>query len=189
MIKIYRIDFPDGAFYIGQTRQDLRTRLLAHRSNPVNWGVWGRLLRLPTPRISVLSKHFKQERADAAELSQIRKAEKESPRKLLNVNGRDIERNWRKTGKPPLPNGRGAPFSRKRVPKDGYNRKPGFFVCSWCRKRLDSSMFYSDRSRSSGLCSRCKTCSNLKQAAIYAAVKGGGTASEGYQKAKRIVRG
>ncbi|MBF2754265.1 MAG: hypothetical protein ISN29_03280 [Gammaproteobacteria bacterium AqS3] len=157
MFKVYRINFSDGHFYIGQTRMTLTERMSAHRRNPVNWGVYERM-KAGDGEIVLLSSHRKKRRANAAEFSQIRRAEREAPELLLNINRTSAERSWQKTGRPVLPNDRGGAFSRIRRPACGYDRRERPALCCGCGGLKPAAEFYSDRSRSSGLSSRCKIC-------------------------------
>lgn len=66
MIKIYKISFPDGAAYVGRTKNSLSWRLIQHKSKPCNAGLYKKMLNSDYS-VEILSKHRKTERADLAE--------------------------------------------------------------------------------------------------------------------------
>ena len=165
MIQIYRISFPDGSAYVGQTKQPVSLRLAQHRgSNPCNSILYRKLL-IMKPAIEILSRHRKQEVADREERKQIMRLEKPINR---YVEGKQINRNPQA---PPLRNNRWSK-KRNRRERRKYPRKArGHHVCSWCWRKLPVSDFYSDRCRSVGLSSRCKECSRIQNKACREAIK------------------
>lgn len=165
MIQVYKISFPDGSTYVGQTRQPVSLRLVQHRRlNPCNSILHSKLL-IMEPTIEILSRHRKPELADREEQRQIRRLEKPINR---YVGGRQINRN---PGAPLLSNNR-WPKKRNRRERPKYPRKAsGYHVCSWCWRKLPVSEFYTDRCRSVGLSSRCMECSRTESKARREAVK------------------
>ena len=165
MIQIYKISFPDGSAYVGQTRRPVSFRLAQHRgSNPCNSVLYRKLL-IMKPTVEILSRHRKREVADREERKQIMRLEKPINR---YVEGRQINKN---PEAPPLRNNR---WSRKRNRRERpkYSRKAsGYNVCSWCWRKLPVSEFYSDRCRSVGLSSRCRECSKIQNKACRDAIK------------------
>ena len=92
MIKIYKITFPDGSAYVGQTRQPVSARLAQHRrSSPCN-SILHRRLLIMKPTVEVLSCHRKQEIADREEKKWIMGLEKPIN---MYVDGKQINTNPR----------------------------------------------------------------------------------------------
>ena len=178
IIEIYKISFPDGSAYVGQTRRTISRRLAQHRwSNPCNSTLYRKLL-IMKPTIEILSRHRKQEVADREEKKWI--LQLENPINIY-VEGKQINTN---PEAPLLNNNR---WSKKRNHRERrkYPRKvSGHHVCSWCWRKLSVSEFYSDRCRSVGLSSRCKECAGIESNARRDAVRKKGDASAAYLKAK-----
>lgn len=57
-------------------------------------------------------------------------------------------------------------------------------VCSWCRELLPARMYHTDRSRSTGIASRCEDCTSVLHRERRVAIERGSTAGEGYARAK-----
>ena len=178
MIKIYKISFPDGSAYVGQTRQPVSARLAQHRrSSPCN-SILHRRLLIMKPTIEVLSCHRKQEIADREEKKWIMGLEKPIN---MYVDGKQINTNPRA---PSLRDNR-WPKERNRRKRPKYPRRAsGYHVCSWCWRKLPVSEFYSDCCRSVGLSSRCKRCSGVESRARREAIKRNGDTSVAYFQAK-----
>ena len=165
MIQIYKISFPDGSAYVGQTRKPISSRLSQHRgSNPCNSILYRKLL-IMKPTVEVLSRHRKQEVADREEKKQIRLLEKPINR---YIEGRQINTNPKA---PPLRNNRWSEKRNRRERRKYPRKASGHHVCSWCWRKLPVSEFYSDRCRSVGLSSRCKECSKIENKARRDAIK------------------
>ena len=90
MIQIYKISFPDGSAYVGQTRQPVSCRLTQHRSSSPCNSILHRKLLIMKPTIEVLSRHRKQEVADREEKKWIMRLEKPINR---YVEGKQINAN------------------------------------------------------------------------------------------------
>ena len=178
IIQIYKIGFPDGSAYIGQTRQRISSRLAQHRwLSPCNSILYRKLL-IMKPTVEILSRHCKQEIADRKEKKWIMGLEKPINR---YVGGRQINRN---PGAPLLRDNR-WPKERNRRKRPKYPRKAsGYQVCSWCWRKLPVSEFYSDCCRSVGLSSRCKRCAEVESRARREAIKKRANTSVAYFKAK-----
>ena len=179
MIEIYKITFPDGSAYVGQTRIGIKKRLAGHKYHPCNHKLYRKFLIMPSPKIQVLSRHRKQKIADGEERKQILRL-----KDPINIyaNGHPIQKNP-EAGK--TPNNRWS-SKRNRRPRKKYPRKPsGHHVCSWCWRKLPVSKFYTDRNRSTGLASRCKECSAYRQKRQIEVTRNGGTVSEAYFWAKQ----
>ncbi len=179
MIEIYKITFPDGSAYVGQTRTGMEKRMTQHKYHPCNHKLYNKLLIMPSPKIQVLSSHHDQETADKEERKQILRL-----KDPINIyaNGHPIQKNPKaeKTR-----NNRWSSRRNRRLRKK-YPRKPsGYHVCSWCWQKLPVSEFHTDRNRSTGLASRCKTCSAHRQKKQIEVTQNGGTASEAYFWAKQ----
>ncbi len=178
MIKIYKISFPDGSAYVGQTRQPVSARLAQHRrSSPCN-SILHRRLLIMKPTIEVLSSHRNQEIADREEKKWIMGLEKPIN---MYVDGKQINTN------PQAPSLRDNrwPKERNRRKRPKYPRRAsGYHVCSWCWRKLPVSEFYSDCCRSVGLSSRCKRCSGIESRARREAIKRNGDTSVAYFQAK-----
>lgn len=156
IIRIYKISFPDGSAYIGQTRQTVSSRLSQHRrSNPCNWILYRKLL-IMEPTVEVLSRHRKREVADREEKKQIMLLEKPINR---YVEGKQINTNPEAL---PLRNNRWSKKRNRRERRKYPRKASGHHVCSWCWRKLPVSEFYSDRCRSVGLSSRCKECTGIE---------------------------
>lgn len=178
MIQIYKISFPDGSAYVGQTRQSVSARLAQHRrSSPCN-SILHRRLLIMKPTIEVLSRHRKQEIADREEKRWIMGLEKPINR---YVDGKQINAN------PQAPSLRDNrwPKERNRRKRPKYPRRAsGYHVCSWCWRKLPVSEFYSDCCRSVGLSSRCKRCAGIESKTRREAIKRNGDTSVAYFQAK-----
>ncbi len=156
IIRIYKISFPDGSAYVGQTKQPVSYRLGQHRwSNPCNWILYRKLL-IMEPTVEVLSRHRKQEIADREEKKQIMRLEKPINR---YVEGKQINTN---PEAPPLRNNRWSKKRNRRERRKYPRKASGHHVSSWCWRKLPVSEFYSDRCRSVGLSSRCKECTSIE---------------------------
>ncbi|MCY3625600.1 MAG: hypothetical protein OXG75_06395 [Candidatus Dadabacteria bacterium] len=165
MIQIYKISFPDGSAYVGQTRQPIFSRLAQHRrSNPCN-SILHRNLLIMKPTVEALSRHRKQEIADREERKWIMGLEKPINR---YIDGKQINVN------PEAPSLRDNrwPKERNRRKRPKYPRRDsGYHVCSWCWRKLPVSEFYSDCCRSVGLSSRCKRCAEAESRARREAIR------------------
>lgn len=178
MIQVYKISFPDGSAYVGQTRQRLSSRLAQHRcSNPCN-SILHRKLLIMKPTVEVLSRHRKQEVADREEKKRVRGLLKPINR---YIEGRRINAN---PDAPSLRDNR-WPKKRNRRKRPKYPRRArGYHVCSWCWRKLPVSEFYSDRCRSVGLSSRCKRCAGTESRARREAIRRNEDTSVAYFQAK-----
>lgn len=179
MIEIYKITFPDGSAYVGQTRNGIKRRIVQHKCYPCNQKLYNKFLIMPSPKIQVLSRHLKQKIADGEERRQILRL-----KDPINIyaDGHPIQKNPEAEK---ISNNQ-WPSKRNRRPRKKYPRKPsGHHVCSWCWQKLPVSKFYTDRNRSTGLSSRCKECSLYRQKRLAEVRRKGGTASEAYFWAKR----
>lgn len=179
MIEIYKIIFPDGSAYIGQTRTGIKKRIAQHKCHPCNQKLYNKFLITPSPKIQVLSRHLKQKIADGEERKQILRL-----KDPINIyaEGHPIQKNPEAEK---ISNNR-WPSKRNRRPRKKYPRKPsGYHVCSWCWQKLPVSEFYTDRNRSTGLASRCKRCSLHRLKRLNEVIRKGGTASEAYFWAKQ----
>ena len=178
MIQIYKISFPDGSAYVGQTRQPVSARLAQHRGlSPCN-SILHRRLLIMKPTVEVLSRHRKQETADREEKKLIMGLEKPINR---YVDGKQINVN------PEAPSLRDNrwPKERNRRKRPKYPRRAsGYHVCSWCWRKLSVSEFYSDCCRSVGLSSRCKRCAGIESKTRREAIKRNGDTSAAYFQAK-----
>ena len=177
-IQIYKISFPDGSAYVGQTKRSISQRLAQHRRlNPCN-SILHRKLLIMKPTIEVLSRHHKQEVADREEKKWIMRLEKPINR---YVKGKQINVN---PEAPLLSNNRWSK-KRNRRERRKYPRKArGHHVCSWCWRKLPVSEFYTDRCRSVGLSSRCKECAGIENNARREAIKRKGDVSAAYLRTK-----
>jgi len=178
VIQVYRISFPDGSAYVGQTRQRVSYRLAQHRqSSPCNSILYRKLL-IMKPTVEILSRHRKQETADREEKKWIMRLERPINR---YVEGRQINMN---PAAPSLSRNRWRK-ERNRRERPKYPRKAeGHYVCSWCWRKLPVSKFYSDCCRSVGLSSRCKRCSEAESRARREAIKKNADTSVAYFQAK-----
>ena len=178
MIQIYKISFPDGSAYVGQTRQLVSYRLTQHRSSSPCNSILHRKLLIMNPTIEVLSRHRKQEVANREEKKWIMRLEKPINR---YVEGKQINAN------PQAPSLRDNRWSeeRNRRERPKYPRKAsGYYVCSWCWGKLPVSEFYSDCCRSVGLSSRCKRCAETESRARREAIKKRADTSVAYFRTK-----
>lgn len=171
--RVYQIVFrADGGTYVGRTRQKVRERVYRHRRRPVNAELAARLAADDAHEVSVLSAHASEEAAARAEEAAI--AALERP---INVAGARAPRavlrraDWPRVDRQPGRDGR-----RGRL----YERRDGAARCSVCRRVLPSAEFTTDRTRSSGLSSRCRRCERVlnfergpRRAAIKAALAEG----------------
>ena len=177
-IQIYKISFPDGSAYVGQTRQPVSSRLAQHRrANPCN-SILHRKLLIMKPTVEVLSCHRKQETADREERKWIMGLEKPINR---YVDGKQINVN------PEAPSLRDNrwPKERNRRKRPKYPRRAsGYHVCSWCWRKLPVSEFYSDCCRSIGLSSRCKKCAEAESRARREAIRKNEDTSVAYFQTK-----
>ena len=178
MIQIYKISFPDGSAYVGQTRKSISSRLSQHRgSNPCNSILYRKLL-IMKPTVEVLSRCRNQDVADREEKKQIMRLEKPINR---YIEGKQININ----PEAPLLNNNRWPKKRNRRERRKYPRKAsGHHVCSWCWRKLPVSKFYSDRCRSVGLSSRCKECAEIQNRSRLEAIKKGEDTSAAYLRVK-----
>ena len=177
MIQIYKISFPDGTAYVGQTKGPIARRLASHRNHPCN-SILHRKLLIMRPTIEVLSRHRKQEVADREENKGILRLEKPIN---IYVSGRRINEN---PGAPYLSSNRWSEQrNRRRRPR--YSRKTtGHYSCSWCQRKLPVSEFYTDRCRSVGLSSRCKECAAVIDKELARARRTGADVSAAYKRVK-----
>ena len=166
MIKIYKIEFADGCSYVGQTRQAIAQRLLQHKRNPCNTELTVRLKDRVGYEVSVLSQHRSQARADRAEVAAIAGQERglNITKHLGMVKPKGV---GLRTKHPPFHYRKGG----KRRVRDYDRDESRIQICRHCKRRLTAKQYWSDRSRSSGLQSACKSCHNriaeeLKQAKL-----------------------
>jgi len=178
MIQVYKISFPDGSAYVGQTRQPVSSRLAQQRSlSPCN-SILHRKLLIMKPTTEILSRHRRQEVADREEKKWIMRLEKPINR---YVEGRQINVN------PEAPSLRDNrwPKERNQRKRPKYPRRTsGYHVCSWCWGKFPVSEFYSDCCRSVGLSSRCKRCAEAESRARREAIKKRENTSVAYFRAK-----
>lgn len=176
MIKVYRIEFEDGAQYVGQTVRPMRRRLQHHMASPCNKQLSERLWR-SNYSVRVLSRHYKQARADRAEIREIKRLTK--PLNFRGVKARLAR------GRPPV-----GPSAIRPMPRAGRwrERTTKDTKCSVCRKVKPADKFYTDRSRFNGLESRCSACANALKRAVRRARCAGHDVSIAYAAEKDALR-
>lgn len=175
-IQIYLLRFTDGTRYVGQTVQPLEHRIRQHGDYRTtgSGGLVERIREGLLMEAVVLSCHRKQAAADRAEAAAIRRESRRygpgSSVAVINRGGNIVR----------LPS---EPAARR----DGKypRRESPAVVCSWCRRSQPSSVYRSDRSRSSGLGSRCRECENVR----LKARRNDSDAGAAYVAAKRICQG
>lgn len=173
--KIYRLTFaPDSAQYVGRTGGTVRRRLWFHERGLSNVEV-GRRWRLDgPPRVDILPENILSESdARRCELRHIRNL-----RKPINCVGVLYPPVWRHGDPPPMIS-----------PSEPHPRLRNRIRCSLCLGVKPSSEFHADRSRSSGLSSKCKDCRSDICFAIRRALAMGLTKSDGYRAAKAACYG
>ena len=158
MIQIYKIQFDDGAAYVGQTRRSVVQRLADHKCKPVNTEL---ALRLRSPEqnyaVSVISRHRKQQTADDRERAEIAKLTRP-----INV----IKHRGMQPAKGVLAPGTHPPFRYHRRPKKYPRDEARRQACRHCRETKPADRYHTDPSRSSGLASACSACKNRIDAAL-----------------------
>ena len=178
IIKIYKISFPDGSAYVGQTRKSISLRLSQHRgSSPCNSILQGKLL-IMKPTVEILSRCREQGAADREEKEQIMQLEKPINR---YVGGRRINSN---PEAPLLSNNRWSKKRNRRERRKYPRKASGHHVCSWCWRKLPVSEFHSDPCRSVGLSSRCRECVLAQDRERNEAIRKGKSTSAAYMRTK-----
>jgi len=144
---VYVISFEDGSDYAGYTL-DLKTRLKHHQSRTMSCNrILYEKLHTETNWIcEVVSEHADRLDAVKAESALIQKLT--NPINIIKpVINHSIEPSYK------------LQYER-RTRKRNYPRRERNQTCRICKRNLEHSEFWSDRSRSCGLSSKCKVCSN-----------------------------
>lgn len=209
---IYRITFEDGAQYVGQTKvqplksgkmrsdeQAVAIRINKHKIHPANWELSVRLGTEPYTA-EVVSSHSRRDGADTAERAAIAKLEKPINKYWTGYKKERAIKHTPCNVVSSYQYGQMRTFAhtKKKSKRRKYKRclDTERYRCRICFVTQLAVNFHTDRNRSCGIGSKCKSCQKRLQYAINAAnaimLKEGRTlgtdASKAYYKTIEEIR-
>ena len=188
---VYRYDFPDGSAYVGHTRRPLAERHYAHTAQPSNRYLLHQLRRWPEVRPTVVSRHPHDLAAIQAERAEIAGLE----RPLNSV--------WLSTQRYVPPGcvrlddadpaawalmGRGAGGRIRKRTRRYPRATTGLYRCRICLQRKPPDDYHTGQLRSSGLSSRCRSCSSILGIAMRDARRRHADTGQAYRDAIDAIR-
>lgn len=154
--RLYELHFTDRSIYVGMSN-NIPARIGAHKHRPQNTAVYTRLLSKSLSKVVISPPYASSKRAHVDELAHIN---------LLRQRGETV---LNKVTGPSPPGVKTRKFKQKGIGGKAF----GEAKCSLCKQYFSVSQFNTDRSRHTGIASKCKTCHNNGRLICYEARRRG----------------